>query len=96
MPSPSLRALVLAETGQDVRRCSHCDFCNVLTQDISLQMLVQLVILNDEEVLTTRTLWSEEVLQSARHACSSNLNMEAVLLALRAEAKRRGVKEEDL
>ena len=95
MHLPTLRALVLAETGQDVRRCSHCDFCNALTQDISLQMLVQMVLMNDEEVLTTRTLWSDEVLQSAQHACSSNLNMEAVLLALRAEAKRRGVTEED-
>jgi heterodisulfide reductase subunit C len=94
MPSLSLRALVLAETGQDVRRCSHCDFCNLITQDISLQMLMQMVLMNHEEVLTTRTLWSDEVLQSAQHACSSNLNMKAVLLALRAEAARRGVKEE--
>jgi hypothetical protein len=60
-------------------------------QDISLEGLVQLVILNDEEVLTTRTLWSEKVLEASKRACNGEIDLEAVLLALRQEALRRGV-----
>ena len=95
MPA-SLRAIVLAVTGQDVRRCSHCDFCAASLapeQDLTLQSLVQLVIVNDKEALTSRTLWSERVLSSARSMCANGLNMEAVLLALRGEARRRGFAE---
>jgi heterodisulfide reductase subunit C len=90
----SLRLVVLNETGQDVRKCAHCDFCSAKLypeQDISLEMLLQMVVMNDEEVLTTRTLWSDNVLEYARHACASNLNMEAVMAALRNEARRRGL-----
>jgi hypothetical protein len=63
-------------------------------QDISLESLLQLVVMNDEEVLTCRTLWSDTVLASARRACGSSLDIEAVLLALRDEARRRGLDEE--
>ena len=92
-PSPALRTTVLAATGQDVRRCSHCDFCSATITDdadLSVQMLIQLVVLNDEEVLTSRTLWSDAVLESAGHTCTSGIDIGAVLLALREEARRRG------
>jgi heterodisulfide reductase subunit C len=92
--SGPLRLVVLAATGQDVRKCSHCEFCSTKidpVQDVSLETLLQMVVMNDEEVLTTRTLWSDKVLESAQHVCASNLNLEAVLLALRNEAWRRGL-----
>lgn len=92
--STPLRSVVLAATNQDVRRCAHCSFCGDRVepdQDISLESVVQLVVLNDEEVLTSRTVWSDAALQAARHACTSSLDMEAVLLALREEARRRGL-----
>lgn len=95
-PGP-LRAIVLAATGQDVRKCQHCDFCSTNMepdQDISLESLLQLVIMNDEEVLTCRTLWSDAVLASAPHLCGNSLDIEAVLLALRDEARRRGLDRE--
>jgi len=95
-PGP-LRAIVLAATGQDVRKCQHCDFCSTNLepdQDISLESLLQLVIMNDEEVLTCRTLWSDAVLASSKHICGNNLDIVAVLLALRAEARRRGLDSE--
>lgn len=91
---PSLRQIVLAATGQDVRRCQQCAFCETDVddgQDLTLQTLIQLVLMNDDEVLTSRTLWSERVLASARHLCANSLDLEAVLLALRDEARRRGV-----
>ncbi len=94
MASGPLRLVVLTATGQDVRKCSHCEFCSTKIdpeQDISLETLLQMVVMNDEEVLTTRTLWSDKVLESAQHVCASNLNLEAILLALRNEAQRRGL-----
>lgn len=94
MVSAPLRLVVLTATGQDVRKCSHCEFCSAKPdpeQDISLETLLQLVIMNDEEVLTTRTLWSDKVLECAPHVCTSNLNLEAILLTLREEARQRGL-----
>jgi heterodisulfide reductase subunit C len=90
----TLRRLILNETGQDVQRCRGCQLCNgeySSDQDIPLDSLVQLVIMNDEEVLTSRTLWSDEVLVAARDACARELDLEKVLLVLREEAKRRGL-----
>lgn len=92
--STSLRAMVLASTGQDVRRCAHCAFCadmRMPDHDLSLESVVLLVVMNDDEVLTSKTVWSDSALEAARHACASSLNMEAVLLALRDEALRRGL-----
>jgi heterodisulfide reductase subunit C len=91
---PTLRQAVLVATGQDVRKCQQCAYCDVVldeAQDLSLATLVQLVVMNDDEILTSRTLWSGKVLASARHLCASSLNLEAVILALRAEARRRGL-----
>lgn len=92
MPA-SLRVMVLARTGQDVRRCAHCAHCATEPepdQDLSFESVLQLVVMNDEEVLTSRTVWSDRALERARTMCASNLDMAAVLLALRAEARRRG------
>lgn len=88
----SLRRLILNKTGQDVNRCRGCQLCGgeySLEQDIPLDSLIQLVIMNDEEVLTSRTLWSDEVLQCASNACVRELDLAKVLLALRDEAIRR-------
>jgi len=96
----SLRRLILTKTGQDVQRCRGCQLCNAelsLDQDIPLDSLIQLVIMNDEEVLTSRTVWSEEVLGKAHDACARELDLEKILLVLREEAIRRGlVKTENL
>ena len=91
--SLSLRKIVLINTGQDVHRCMACQLCDGSPDqdmDISFTSLVQLINLNDEEVLTSKTLWSPAVLERARQACSRQLNLEAIILALRAEAKQRG------
>jgi heterodisulfide reductase subunit C len=94
MAEASLRLAVLNATGQDVRKCQHCSFCDEVLdpdQDLTLQSLLQLVVMNDEEVLTSRTLWSEWVLRDARHLCTSGLDIPAILSALRTEALRRGL-----
>ncbi len=56
-----------------------------------MDSLVQLIIMNDDEVLTCRTVWSDEVLKAAREACARELDLEKILLALREEAVQRGL-----
>ena len=93
---PSLRSVVLAETGQDLRRCQRCLDCDAIPTedaDIPLGSLIQLALLNDEEILTSRTLWSETVLESAHSACAKNLDLAQIILALRCEALKRGLRE---
>jgi len=97
--SLSLRKIVMLKTGQDVRRCMACQFCDVIPShalDIPLTSMIQLINLNDEEVLTSKTLWSAEVLAHAREACSRQLNLEAIILALRSEAVHRGLMPEEI
>ena len=48
-------------------------------------------MMNDEEVLTSRTLWSDEALKRARLMCVSTMDVAAIMLALRDEARRRGL-----
>ena len=60
--------------------------------DIPLSSLIQLALLNDEEILTSRTLWSETVLEAAHSACAKNLDLAQIILALRREALKRGVR----
>ncbi len=90
----SLRRLVIERTGQDLRRCQSCRFCDdVVTEDadIPLSGMVQLVLLNDEEVLSCRTLWSEPTLANVLRSCSSGFDLAAIILALRKEAVLRGI-----
>jgi heterodisulfide reductase subunit C len=89
-----LRQIVREATGYDVRRCGRCSYCvHFVTpdDDVSLEVMMQLVMQDDEEVLTSRTLWSDEALKRARRMCVSTMDVAAIMLALRAEAKRRGL-----
>ena len=97
-PPPSakatLRNLVREATGYDVRRCGRCSYCvHFVTpeDDLSLEVMMQLVLQNDEEVLTSKTLWSDEALQRARQMCISTMDVPAIMLALREEARRTGL-----
>jgi hypothetical protein len=51
--------------------------------------LIQLVLLNDDEALQCRTLWSDSALEAARGACKRGLDLYAVMLALREESTRK-------
>jgi hypothetical protein len=88
----SLRTVVKKATRQDVRVCHACDDCDIGSQggmDVPLSSLIQLVLLNDEEALHCRTLWSAPVLEASRGACKRGLDLHAVILALREESLRR-------
>lgn len=91
----SLRSMVLSQTGQDVSRCCGCTLCEDITDsrgDVSLAMVLQWIRVNDDRALTCRTVWSDEVLRQAEHACTNQLDIPAVLRTLRAEARRRGLR----
>jgi heterodisulfide reductase subunit C len=52
--------------------------------------------MNDDDILSSRTLWSDDVLRNSRKACVRELDLEKILLTLREEAVRRGVEKPDL
>jgi len=88
----SLRSVVRQATGQDVYLCQACSDCDIDARDemdIPLSSLVQLILLNDEEALQCRTLWSDTVLEASRGACKRGLDLHAVLTALREESVRK-------
>ena len=88
----SLRSVVRKATGQDVYTCHACNDCDIDARDemdIPLSSLVQLILLNDEEALQCRTLWSDTVLEASRGACKRGLDLHAVLTALREESLRK-------
>ena len=91
----SLRNVVKKASGQDVHICHACNGCDIdahADMDIPLSSLVQLVLLNDDEALQCRTLWSDSVLEASRGACKRGLNLNAVLTALREESLRKTVR----
>ncbi len=94
MPHRSLRHTVKTVTGQDVYHCRECQLCDLtpdVDMDVPLTTIIQMVMFDDEEVLTCRTVWSERVLTEAGRACKRGLNLQAILLALREEARQRGL-----
>ena len=91
--SKSLRRIIKETTSQDIARCLGCSDCDTSLpdQDIPLGSLIQLALMDDEESLQSRTLWSDPVLEAARGACQRGLDLSAVLVALREIARRRGL-----
>jgi hypothetical protein len=88
----SLRRAVLLATGQDIKICQACYDCEMPLaeeMDIPLGSLVQLALLNDEEALDSRTLWSDVVLEASHGACRRGIDLHAVMIALREESVRR-------
>lgn len=88
----SLRRLILLKTGKAIQRCMGCGLCsNVVSddQDIPLYSLIQLILMDDEEVLTSRTVWSDDIIARAQHACVHEFDLQQILLVLREEAVRR-------
>ncbi len=88
----SLRSVIRNATGQDVYLCHACNDCDIDIRDemdVPLSSLVQLILMNDEEALQCRTLWSDSVLEASRGACRRGLDIHAVMTALREESIRK-------
>ena len=91
----SLRSVIRKATAQDVNICHACNDCDLDAHDemdIPLSSLVQLILLNDEEALQSRTLWSDSVLEASHGACKRGLDIHAVMIALREESIRKAGK----
>ena len=91
---PSLKRIVKEVSGQDVSRCQACLDCEVSCpddMDIPVGSMIQMIMFDDEEILTSQTLWSDCVLAKARLACHRGIDISAVMQALRTEAQRRGI-----
>ncbi|MBI3165001.1 MAG: hypothetical protein HYZ24_09980 [Chloroflexi bacterium] len=90
----SLARVIRIASGQDISRCQGCFDCDVHMpneRDIPLGGLIQLALMDDEESLVSRTLWSDSVLDASHCACSRGIDLHAVILALREEAEKRNI-----
>ena len=72
-----------------------CESITGDTDDVSLALVMQWILAGDERALTNQTVWSERVLQQADHACASQLDMPAVLLAIREVARQRSLAKDN-
>jgi heterodisulfide reductase subunit C len=86
---------VLLQQGIDLRRCRTCGVCSETVfpdeeADLALGIIVQLVLLNDPEVFTSRTIWSDMVLEAAEMLCPNGIALAKVIQTLREEAILRG------
>ena len=91
---PNLKRIVKEISGQDVSRCQACLDCEVNCpddMDVPVGSMIQMIMFDDDEILTSRTLWSDCVLTKARLACHRGIDIYAVMQALRQEATRRGL-----
>jgi hypothetical protein len=90
-----LWALVLAQSGQDVRRCTTCGACeNLISKEVrhTLGELIQAVIRNESCALTWPIIWyADEWLLESRFRCQAGLDLISVLLVLQREAQRAGI-----
>lgn len=93
-----LRAVILARTGQDVRRCAACDLCTrslLPGMDLTFGQLLQAVIHDEEKALRASTLWESDDLLIRHPKCLEDLDLAAILLTLQDEAVKRGLAPEE-
>ena len=94
MAATPLHRLVKNATGQNMHTCRGCGECDLpyhAEQDIPLASVIQLIIFDDDEVLTSRTVWSENIYNEAGTACKRGINLKEVIDVLREEARNRGL-----
>jgi heterodisulfide reductase subunit C len=98
VPAPSgrgpLRAIILASTGQDIARCTHCDLCDKYLQpemDLTIAELMQAASRNENRALKSKTLWVSESLLDHALRCQSGLELTSILMVMQREAIERGI-----
>ena len=90
----SLRLVVLAATGQDVRHCCTCGLCSTSIDAADagdLEQWVQWLIANDERALRFIPAYADAVLREAQRVCTNRFDFVGAIAALQAEAVRRGL-----
>jgi len=82
----SLRKIILDQTGQDLRKCRGCLACDLVVPkdvDIGFGTLVQMVLMNDFDVLETKLVWDDKLIEIAGKVCNKQLNLRVVIQTLR-------------
>ncbi len=89
-----LRAIILASTGQDISRCTHCDLCDKYLQpgmDLTIAELMQAASRDEYLALNSKTLWVSEKLLDHALRCQSGLDLVSILIVMQREAVERGI-----
>lgn len=89
-----LRAIILSETGQDVRACGSCWQCDDERHpemDLCFGELMRAAAKDDPIALLNETLWKCDPILEGGFNCQSGIQLQAVINVLRREAKIRGV-----
>jgi heterodisulfide reductase subunit C len=92
---------ILKESGQDVRRCYQCGKCSAGCpvhichgMDVSPNRIMRMVQLGmEEEVLRTKTIWVCVVCSTCTARCSRDINIGAVMDALRIMSYKKNITE---
>jgi heterodisulfide reductase subunit C len=86
--------VIFSATGEDLRRCSGCAFCEPVAppaMDLTLPELMQAAARNDLRVLTSEALWAGETILRSPPRCQEEIDIPRVIRALRDEAILRGL-----
>ena len=89
-----LRAIILSETGQDVRACRSCWQCDDERHpgmDLCFGELMRAAAKDDPIALLNETLWNCDLILDGGFNCQSGIQLQAVINVLRREAKIRGI-----
>ena len=89
-----LRAIILSETGQDVRACGscwHCDDERHPGMDLCFGELMRAAAEDNPTALQNETLWNCDPILEGGFICQSGIQLQGVINVLRCEAKLRGV-----
>ena len=89
-----LRAIILSETGQDVRACGSCWQCDDERHpgmDLCFGELMRAAAKDDSIALLNETLWNCDPILEGGFSCQSGIQLQAVINVLRREAILRGV-----
>lgn len=85
--------IILAETGQDVRKCSNCHNCESWIapgMDLSFEEILRAAARDDPLALQNRSLWNCNDAFTDSISCQEGFDITAVIRTLRREAKLRG------
>jgi len=96
----SLRSIILARTGQDIRKCTACQRCSVndalqVQFDLPLSEIVTAARRNDEAALINQTIWTVARAKPEAIRCSKGLDLVAVAGVLCEEARLRGFADDE-
>jgi hypothetical protein len=89
-----LRDIILAQTGQDLRACKHCDTCKQLPGDRSgttIGEIIQTAARDDPAAISNPWIWRLELEDLSVYPCQAGFNLAEIFMVLWQEAGSRGL-----